>query len=48
VIAALVGYLALSQALMEEWLIHATVDRGQIEAVLEGALPPLVAIARGV
>ena len=47
VIAALVGYLSLAQVLMEEWLIHATVERGQVEAVLEGALPPIVAVARG-
>jgi AcrR family transcriptional regulator len=46
VLAALAGYLALAQVLMEEWLLHSTVGRAEIEAVLEGALPPIVAIAR--
>jgi AcrR family transcriptional regulator len=47
VLAALAGYLALAQVLMEEWLLHSTVGRADAEAVLEGALPPIVAIARG-
>lgn len=46
VTVALTGYLALAQLLMEEWLIHSTIGREQVEAVLEGALPPIVRIAR--
>lgn len=46
VMAVLSGYLALAEVLMEEWLLHGTIDRAAVEAVLEGALPPLVALAR--
>jgi len=48
VMAALTGYLALAEVLMEEWLVHRTVGREQVEAVLEGALPSLVKLARSI
>ncbi len=48
VMAALAGYLVLAELLMEEWLLHSTVTRGEVEAILEGALPPIVAVAQNV
>lgn len=46
VTAALVGYLAMAEVLIEEWQLHRTVTRDEVEAVLEGALPAIVSAAR--
>jgi hypothetical protein len=48
VMAALTGYLALAEVLMEEWLTHSTVSRPEVEAILEGALPAIVVLAQNV
>jgi AcrR family transcriptional regulator len=48
VMAVLTGYLALAEVLMEEWLVHGTVTRAQVEAILEGALPRLVKVGQAV
>ncbi|MFL5845382.1 MAG: TetR/AcrR family transcriptional regulator [Solirubrobacteraceae bacterium] len=44
-ISVLSGYLALSEVLMEEWLVHRTLSRDQLETVLEAALPAVVELA---
>jgi AcrR family transcriptional regulator len=46
VLAVLAGYLAMGEVLMEEWLVHGALSRDEVEAVLEGALPRLVKVAR--
>lgn len=44
VLAALAGYLAFGEVLLEEWRTHGTITRADVERMLEGALPPLVAL----
>ena len=48
VVVAITGYLALAEVLMEEWLAHSAVSRPEVEAILEGALPPIVDMAQNV
>jgi AcrR family transcriptional regulator len=44
VLAVLTGYLAFGEVLLEEWRIHGTITRADVERMLEGALPPLVGL----
>jgi AcrR family transcriptional regulator len=46
VIAALTGYLAMGELLIEEWKLHGSLARRDVEAVLEKSLPAIVAAAR--
>lgn len=46
VTAALSGYLAMAELLMEEWRLHGALTRREVEALLEGALPAIVKAAR--
>jgi AcrR family transcriptional regulator len=46
VLAAITGYLAFAEVLLEEWRLHETIDRTDVERMLEAALPPLIASSR--